>query len=332
MIIGAGPGGLAAAKVLAKNNKKVLVLEKNKVIGPKVCAGGLTTKDFELGIPKEVAEQFFNHLNIHTPFGESEITDKKDFIATVDRGRLGQFMQKAAENAGAEIQTARKADKIAKDYVVAGSEEYGFNHLIGADGSHSIVREFLGLKNDNMAAFHYKVPGQFPSIDLFLDANLFGSGYAWIFPHKSWTSIGCGADTKTLIPAEKLNENFRKWLKKQEIDVSQAQYEGWFINYNYQGHEFGNVFIVGDAAGFASGLTGEGMYFAMISGIEVAKKIINPDYQTPGLGEILKVKKKHELLLDTMNLNKTITQAEYDLLGILLKTRFLDHIFIEDLL
>lgn len=30
VIVGAGPGGLQAAKVLAENDKKVLVLEKNK--------------------------------------------------------------------------------------------------------------------------------------------------------------------------------------------------------------------------------------------------------------------------------------------------------------
>lgn len=39
IIVGAGPAGLSAAKVLAQNNKKVLVLEKNPVIGPKVCGG-----------------------------------------------------------------------------------------------------------------------------------------------------------------------------------------------------------------------------------------------------------------------------------------------------
>ena len=40
VIIGAGPAGLAAARYLAENKKSVLVLEKNKVIGPKVCGGG----------------------------------------------------------------------------------------------------------------------------------------------------------------------------------------------------------------------------------------------------------------------------------------------------
>lgn len=39
IIVGAGPSGLSAAKILAQNNKKVLVLEKNSIIGPKVCGG-----------------------------------------------------------------------------------------------------------------------------------------------------------------------------------------------------------------------------------------------------------------------------------------------------
>ena len=43
IIIGAGPGGLTAAKELAKKDRDVLVLERKPEdrIGDKVCGGGL---------------------------------------------------------------------------------------------------------------------------------------------------------------------------------------------------------------------------------------------------------------------------------------------------
>ena len=66
VIIGAGPAGLKCAEILAKNNKKVLVLEKNKNIGKKVCAGGLTMKDFELGIPDKIIQKLSSGLDRHS--------------------------------------------------------------------------------------------------------------------------------------------------------------------------------------------------------------------------------------------------------------------------
>ncbi len=60
VIIGAGPAGLSCAKPLQKSGKSILLVEKNDKIGPKICAGGLTTK-IELQnseLLKEVASSF----------------------------------------------------------------------------------------------------------------------------------------------------------------------------------------------------------------------------------------------------------------------------------
>ena len=42
VIVGAGPGGLACARLLAEHGLDVLVLERKKEAGPKVCGGGIT--------------------------------------------------------------------------------------------------------------------------------------------------------------------------------------------------------------------------------------------------------------------------------------------------
>lgn len=101
------------------------------------------------------------------------------------------------------------------------------------------------------------------------------------------------------------------------------------INFDYQGHEFGNIFLVGDAGGFASGLTGEGMYYAMVSGQEIAKKIINPKYDTPKISGILTRKVKHDKILKTINFDTTLSQIEYATLGLILKTHLLDRKIID---
>lgn len=322
VIVGAGPAGLAAAKVLAQNNKKVLVLEKNEVVGPKTCGGGITAKDYSLGIPKELAAHFFNEVVLHTPGCIGKIKAKDPYVSTMDRGKLGAFMAKEAEIAGAEIRTNTTVEKISYGKIkLENGQEIAFNYLIGADGGDSTVRDYLNLKTENRAiAFHYKVPKVYEKMELFFDANLFGSGYAWIFPHENFTSIGCGANPDGLIPADDLKANFEKWLKKNKIDITDAKFEAWNINYDYRGHEFGNMYLVGDAGGFASGLTGEGIFYAMVSGEEVARKIIDPEYEQKYLKKILRIKAQHEKILKKLSTNKKNSQFLYITGGLMFKT------------
>ena len=95
IIIGAGPAGLKCAETLAKKKKQVLVLEKNKQIGYKVCAGGLTLKGINL-IPKKILQRKFKKLKIHTPIQSTDLIYKKPIIATLNRTDLHKFLAKQA--------------------------------------------------------------------------------------------------------------------------------------------------------------------------------------------------------------------------------------------
>lgn len=58
------------------------------------------------------------------------------------------------------------------------------------------------------------------------------------------------------------------------------------------GVEFpGSVYLVGDAAGTASALSGEGIYGALVSGEEVARSILEPGYPRPKLDSWLRSKR-----------------------------------------
>lgn len=326
VIIGAGPAGLSAAKVLAQNNKKVIVLEKNSIIGPKVCAGGITAKDYSLSIPKTLAGHFFNEVILHTPTGKSKIKAKEPYVSTIDRGKLGEFMTNEAKIAGAEIRKDTEVKEISSDHILLeNGQKIYFKHLIGADGGNSIVRQFLNLEtNKKLIAFHYRVPHKYEKMELFFDAHLFGSGYAWIFPHENFDSIGCCADPNSLIEAHDLKNNFENWLGKNKIDVIGAEFQSWNINYDYRGHDFGNIHLIGDAGGFAAGFTGEGIFFAMVSGQEVARKIVDPQYDQEYLKKILRTKTQQEVLLNRLSKNKKLSQFLYNTGGIVFKTGLLN--------
>ncbi|MBU1199085.1 MAG: NAD(P)/FAD-dependent oxidoreductase [Nanoarchaeota archaeon] len=332
IIAGAGPAGLRCAEILAKNNKKVLVLEKNKSIGSKVCAGGITLKCLEMGIPNKIIQRKFKKAMIHTPHQTTEIKLDKPFVATINREDLGKWMAQKAKNSGAEIITDSKVTKFYQKHIVVNEKnKIGYKHLVGADGSSSIIRKQLGIKTINFAeAFHYITPKKFNNIEIFFNPDCFGAFYAWIFPHKSFTSIGTGADLSKKIKQPVFNlklhdikKNFDEWCSKR-FDLSKARFEASIINYDYRGHDFGNKFLIGDAGGFASGLTGEGIYFAIKSGEDIARRIIDNKYNYPNIQHILKIKKIEEKIARTLERNKTISKIEHEMMVAMARVKWLN--------
>jgi len=330
VIAGAGPAGLKAAETLAKAGKQVLVLEQKEIIGDKVCAGGLTLKDFELGIPEKIVDRKFKKIILHTPLQDVVIKDKDFFVATIDRKVLGRWMAKQAEKAGAEIRTNTRVSKIGKNYVVAGKNKINFKYLIGADGSNSIVRPFLGLKDKKVGiAMQYKTKKDFRNFEIFFDYDKFGPWYAWIFPHKGYTIIGTGGDP-CLIKTTTFRKNLDKWCKGK-FDMKKAEFQAHTIRWGYRGHKFGNKFLVGDAAGFASALTGEGMCFAMLSGIDAARKIISPRYKCRNIEHILKVKGIEDRIAMHWEKHKLLTEVEWEIIMLLARSKLVDREIINHL-
>lgn len=322
IIIGASPSGLACGKYLGEHNKEVIILEKNPVIGPKVCAGGLTNKDFTFDIPEELLEGSFDTHLIHTPHFNSVIKTEKPLVYTVSRHSLGQWQAKQAIKAGVEIMTESCITKITDEKVIVNNTmEIPYNYLIGADGSNSIVRRYLGLNSEKLImAMQYIIPQTFKNMEWFLDNKYFGCGYGWIFPHGKYASIGCGCEMKSLT-TKQLKENFHKWLENQHIEINGSKFEAHIINFDYRGYKFGNKFLVGDAGGFTSGLTGEGIYSGMLSGEEIAKMIIDENFHSEKLEELLKQKERHEKLLRIMEKSGWLRNLEFDILGLLLKNK-----------
>lgn len=324
LIIGAGPGGLACAKILAKQGVKTLVLERKKIIGPKVCAGGITWGGLIKRVPERLAEKSFPEQHISTPWQKICIRENKPIIATVNRETLGQYMAEQALKAGAQIRTGVIVRKIDDGAVCVQNkngnslETIRFDNLVGADGSSSLVRRFLGLSSKRLGiGINYQIPGKFKQMEWHLDNRLLSNGYAWIFPHKKTVSIGAYAD-KSCMKAGTLKKNLIIWASQQGVNLKKHSAKAEYINYDFQGWNFGNTFLVGDAAGLASGLTGEGIYPAIISGEHVAQTIITPDYTGKAMENLLHNHDKHSKMVTLTGKNRFLNSilAELVTLGL----------------
>lgn len=295
LVVGGGPGGLACATLLAQQGAGVVLAERKPVIGPKVCAGGITWHGLLKHVPAHLIERSFPEQVIVTPRQQGVVAEKDPIIATINRKRLGQWMAAQAQEAGVTVLTATRAVALAERQATLEAADgrritLGYDHLVGADGSNSLVRRFLGLPSAAMGVGVQSMhPGSLPRMEWHLAPRLFGSGYGWIFPHGEDCSVGVYGNARHLT-ARTLKERLLRWAAAQGLELDPATFRAGLVNYDYRGVRFGRIWLVGDAAGLASGLTGEGIYPALVSGQTVARMILDPDY--PG-NELAKLAIQH---------------------------------------
>jgi flavin-dependent dehydrogenase len=302
-IVGAGPGGLRAAQVLADAGRDVLVVERRPVVGPKTCAGGLSHKAVgelsALGLPEDVG---LKHIAEVSMLGEAPtpLDAGRGVVRTISRASLGALQAQWARRAGAVIVTGCEAVRIdvAEHRLIVDHRIVRYRHLIGADGSTSCVRRALGVPTPRAYfAGEFKIPeAHATALRVLFDSPQLASGYFWIFPHCEYVSYGAGAPMGLVRP-----RTVRRYLetrvralgwRPESVRFEAAAIEVQFFGFHFRDH----VHLVGDAAGVASGLTGEGIYAALITGEEVARQILDPAYPAPKTCAWLRLKRLHDAI------------------------------------
>ena len=292
VIVGAGPSGLRCAEKLADSKLSILLLEKKSIVGDKICAGGITRKSYKLmKFPDEIIEHKVDMIGLHS---ENYHNDKKlpePFIYTVNRHTFGKWQLNRLKGLDVTYRNNSTVTTISDHSItINNEEEIEFKYLVGADGPNSLVRRHLKIPVEKvLATVQYIIPSkdQTARMEIYLDNRYFHSWYAWSFPHEDSISVGACCDPKYM-SGKKLKENIHNWLEAENYDITEASNESYPISYDYRGFQFGNIFLAGEAAGLASGLTGEGIYQSLVSGEEIAGKILDKNYSSKDFRFILK--------------------------------------------
>jgi geranylgeranyl reductase len=275
VIVGAGPGGLSCARNLKGSGLKVLVLEKNPKLGMKICSGEISPKvlpdeDFDRG-------HEWKSITIATDDTRRTLTYDRPYLWTMGREEFESYLMQGCD---ADVRFSESVTEITPEHVMTPKGKYRYKHLVGADGAFSIVRDHLNLPKKHIVgwAYHHVLEGPCPEFTLYWLPKTFPEAYGYVMSRgrdKAMAGIAwTGEDFDHGIAAKA-----RAWMEKEfKPDGKSLKLEAMKGNADYRGWAFGNIFLVGEAAGLLNPCTTEGICYAVKSGEGVAKHILgNPE-------------------------------------------------------
>jgi geranylgeranyl reductase family protein len=303
IVVGAGPAGSTAAKNLAEKGIKVILLDKAIFPRDKPCGGGLPTR-VQKRFP--YIEPFLDSVSYGTTMFSSslryrcDLVREKPFLEMVLRKDFDAGLLSLAQKAGATflggksvVDVVVQKDKVS--VMLEDGQTMETQMVIGSDGMHSVVAEKTNLSKKlevlcvSLMQEQPMTPKQLTTfftkkrlIYLFIKAHGI-VGYAWVFPKKNTVNIGIGefqsavSKERPRIPLKETYEKFIATLKEQKLLPTEFPIE------NLKGATLpifplentcsDRVLLCGDAAGFINPITGEGIYYAMVSG-KIAADVI----------------------------------------------------------
>jgi digeranylgeranylglycerophospholipid reductase len=262
IVVGAGPAGSAAAAECARLGLSTLCIEEHGAIGyPVQCAGLLSTAAFEeCRVSDQSVLNRVRGAKIITAAGtELRIDAKKTKALVVDRGVLDREMADAAACAGSDFRVKTQVFAVRDNHVctrgVYGSQEFGFNVLIAADGPRSTIARLLGMERalTYLAGIQADLPGtcdpQF--VEIYPDAS--PEFFGWSIP------TGPGRIRVGLCGSSDIPERFRTFLRR--FGSSSTHLVTGTLPLGLMKRTYGQrTLFVGDAAGFAKPTSGGGIY------------------------------------------------------------------------
>ncbi|WP_272148772.1 geranylgeranyl reductase family protein [Tenacibaculum aiptasiae] len=298
-VIGSGPSGASTAFHLAKQGISTVIIEKETLPRYKTCGGGFVyrgRKDLPFDIT-EVVEKEFHTVDVY--LGKKlhfKTHREKPTISMIMRDSFDNLITKKAKEFGATLLENHKLKGLSFDNNVITLEtsqgNLTANFVIAADGALSPTAKLAGWKEDTrklIPALEYEVEVSEEdferlSKEVRFDIDAIPFGYAWSFPKKNHLSLGVASARRTKINLKKFYKEYLQTLGINNI-VSESQH-GFQIPVapRTDGFVKNNVFLIGDAAGFADPITAEGISNAIYSGKLAAEAIIesNKDFELAG--------------------------------------------------
>lgn len=303
-VVGGGPAGASCAETLAKGGVETYLIER-KLDNCKPCGGAIPLCMVgEFDLPEEIIDRKVTKMKMISPSNREvdvgQTLSEKEYIGMLRREVLDDYLRKRAGKNGATVINGLTKTIVIKDDespitvkftdyggsetqgAVGESKELEVDLVIGADGANSKVAKAIGAGEYDFAiAFQERM--RIPEdkmkyyedlAEMYVGDDVSPDFYGWVFPKYDHVAVGTG----TVV-----NKTAIKQYQQATRDRAKVKTEGGKI-IRVEAHPIpehprpkrvkGRVALVGDAAGYVTKCSGEGIYFAAKSGRMAAEAIV----------------------------------------------------------
>jgi len=320
-VVGAGPAGAAAATVLARAGRRVVLVDRASFPRDKCCGDGLTTGALRrleaLGLDRGAVASWqpIEDVWVRSPSGREVAfplpRHRGLYGAVARREELDAALVSVARAAGAEVfeghaVTDARVGTLGlrpAPWVTLHAEGLGeirARYAIGADGMWSPLRKALGLADaggylGEWHAFRQYFAGVAAAgrrLWVWFEPDLL-PGYAWSFPlPDGHANVGFGILRARGSPTGDMAERWKRVLARPHIQAvlgpgatPEAAHRAWPIPARLGRSTLtaagGRVLFAGDAARAADPMTGEGIGQALETGMAAGRAILGAGATAP---------------------------------------------------
>jgi geranylgeranyl reductase len=301
-VVGSGPAGSSAAETLAKAGIETYLIER-KLDNAKPCGGAIPlcmVSEFDL--PPEIIDRRVRKMKMISPSNREvdiNLINQEEYIGMCRREVLDGFLRDRAAKLGATLinATVHKLDIPTNnkdpytihyvDHREGGAEGIAktlkVDLVIGADGANSRIAKEMDAGDYNYAiAFQERI--RLPQdkmayyndlAEMYVGDDVSTDFYAWIFPKYDHVAVGTGTMHINKASIKRLQAGIRARAKEKLAGGKIIKVEAHPIPEHPRPRRVvGRIALVGDAAGYVTKSSGEGIYFAAKSGRMCAETIV----------------------------------------------------------
>jgi len=301
-VVGGGPSGSCAAEVLAKAGIQTWLFER-KLDNAKPCGGAIPlcmVSEFDL--PESIIDRKVRNMKMISPSNREVdiiLKNQDEYIGMCRREVLDAYLRDRAASQGTtlinglvtKIDTGTKRQgpytltysDYASGEATGESKSLEVDVIIGADGANSRVAKAMDAGDYNVAiAFQERIklpPEEMKYYEdlaeMYVGTDVSPDFYAWVFPKYDHVAVGTGTMQKNQALIKGLQQGIRERASNRLLKGEVIKVEAHPIPEHPRPRRVvGRMALVGDAAGYVTKSSGEGIYFAAKSGRMCAEEIV----------------------------------------------------------
>ena len=300
VVVGAGPGGLAAAVYMAKKGLKVKVFEKKKVLGKPVRCGEFFAVKEEMmklvpkvkspevfDVPEEAIDNRCRAVRVISPRGKAFEFSFPSFV--LDRHVFESHLGDEARSYGAEIELGSQAHYYPNgDAPTVGPSPDRAVHgeiVIAADGYPSETATLAGLPEKeyanpysvatNIEYLMTDLDVEQDVVEMYMDPRYSPGGYGWIIPKgQRRANVGIGIREPYVRREWQIRDLVNGFIEKNKVAAVRLKggrkasmvADSLPVDGPLSRTYTDRVMAVGDAAGMVMPTNGGGIQTALVTG------------------------------------------------------------------